>query len=195
MNTQTTTPAKKFIKTSEKIEINDYPYGFKLRCTMFDYIEFDAKKGYRHCTQTINPKNDRLNNPKKSTYYTLMLRYYNELGHIKTACFDFNGDESINKGIKFVNENFELFTVEELKYLYSVIYASALNDMRATAIYCGSDIEALKLIYTPFLEICKQALKQPETNFFNLLNLDTEAINKTKVPNFNPFKVREYTIG
>ena len=72
-----------YIRTNEKIEVNNYPYGFKLKTTLFDYIEFDKKKGFRHCTQTINPKTGRLNNPKKSTYYALLVRYYNEDGHIK----------------------------------------------------------------------------------------------------------------
>jgi hypothetical protein len=86
-----------YIPSTEKIEVLNYPYGFKLRTTLFDYIEFDKKKGYRHCTQTICPKTNRLNKPKKSTYYPLLLRYYNEAGHIKTVGFDFNGGEAINK--------------------------------------------------------------------------------------------------
>ena len=53
-----------YIKTAEKIEVLNYPYGFKLKTTLTDYLEFDAKKGYRHCTQTICPKTGRINKPK-----------------------------------------------------------------------------------------------------------------------------------
>lgn len=55
---------KDFISNSRKIIVQNYPYGFKLRTTLYDYIEFDAKKGFRHVTQTINPKNGVLNKPK-----------------------------------------------------------------------------------------------------------------------------------
>jgi len=45
----------KYIKTSEVIAVENYPYGFKLRTTLTDSMEFNAKKGYRHVTQTVNP--------------------------------------------------------------------------------------------------------------------------------------------
>lgn len=76
MNTQ------QFIPTAEKVEVLDYPYGFRLRTTLYDTMEFNPSKGYRHVTQTINPKTNRINNPKKSTYYDFLLRYKNEEGHI-----------------------------------------------------------------------------------------------------------------
>ena len=50
--------------------VNDYPYGFRLRCKIRYWMEHDAKKGSRFCSQTSNPKRDNLtwNKPKKSTY-------------------------------------------------------------------------------------------------------------------------------
>jgi len=63
------------IKTNEKVEVANYPYGYTLKTTLFDTIEFNAKKGYRHVTQTINPKTGKLNAPKKSTYYAFTVRY------------------------------------------------------------------------------------------------------------------------
>ena len=51
--------------------IEDYPYGFKLRTQMRVWIESQPKKGDRYCTQTVNPKNGRLNKPNKSTYQVL----------------------------------------------------------------------------------------------------------------------------
>lgn len=44
-----------FIPTNKGIEVKDYPYGFRLKTTLFDSMEFNRKKGYRHITQTINP--------------------------------------------------------------------------------------------------------------------------------------------
>lgn len=48
--------------------IDDYPYSFNLRCEMRIWLEFDPKRGYRFCRQTLNPKTERWNAPKKETY-------------------------------------------------------------------------------------------------------------------------------
>lgn len=47
--------------------IEDYPYG-SLRTQMRVWLEDGGKKGWRHVTQTLNPKTQRWNKPKKSTY-------------------------------------------------------------------------------------------------------------------------------
>ena len=185
--------AKKFIPTFEKVEVLNYPYGFKLRTTLTDFIEFDFKKGYRHATQTICPKTNRVNKPKKSTYSPLIVRYYNEENHIKTIHFDFNGDESINKATLFIFNNFELFTPQEIQYFYSVCLSMSIIDFKATCIYGGAKAEELKPLYTEFWENCKIGLKKGG-NLFNLLRLDTEQIESKKPLNYNPFKVTEYSM-
>lgn len=181
----------KTIKTSEIIRVENYPYSFNLRTTLFDSIDFDAKKGYRHSKQTINPKTGRENKPKKSTYSPLLVRYYDENSYIKTLHFDFNGDQEINRGCKFIFENFDFFTPVEITYLYNFIYMMALVDYKATVVYGGSKPEDLQPLYNDFLKICKDAIKTGE-NVFNLLQLDTEAIESTKPANFNPFTIRQY---
>ena len=185
---QTTTETTiKFIPTFEKVEVSDYPYGFRLRTTLYDTIEFDKKKGYRHVTQTINPKNNRLNNPKKSTYSALMVRYYEaETNHIKCLQFDFNGDKQINRGLKFLNQNFDLFTKDEKYYLYLLILSMTALDLKATVIYGGSKLEDLKPFYDDAIRILKQGVNDPENNYFNFL-LDVEGIENTKPKNHNPF--------
>ena len=45
----------------------DYPYG-GMRARMSFYVEDGGKKGWRAVTQSVNPKNGRLNAPKKSIY-------------------------------------------------------------------------------------------------------------------------------
>ena len=179
-----------YIKTNEKIEVENYPYGFKLKCTLFDTMEFDVKKGYRHVTQTTNPKTNRLNAPKKSTYSKLLVRYYDENNHIKLLHFDFNGDESINKATKFLSENFDLFTKQEIEYFYNELLYSSMVDMKVTLIYCGAKVEDLKPLYHNFIQTTKEGLKSGE-NLFNKMVLDTDKINATKQPNYNPFKITE----
>ncbi len=75
--------------------VHDYPYGFKLRCKMRYWLERDAKRGYRLCTQTTNPKKSTevWNAPKKSTYTMLAIMGLDEKGHVVwTGCsvYDFD---------------------------------------------------------------------------------------------------------
>lgn len=49
--------------------VDDYPYGFRLRCKIRYWLEFKAKKGFRFVSQTTNPKRGGVwNKPKASTY-------------------------------------------------------------------------------------------------------------------------------
>lgn len=45
----------------------DYPYG-RLKTSMHFFVEHNGKKGWRPVTQSINPKNGRLNNPHAGVY-------------------------------------------------------------------------------------------------------------------------------
>jgi hypothetical protein len=178
-----------YINTAEKVRVENYPYSFTLRTTLFDSMEFNAKKGYRHVTQTINPKTNRENNPKKSTYYPLLVRYRNEEGHIKSMAFDFNGRDELNRGVQFIAENFDLFSADEVQYLYSILFTMTAVDMKATVIYGGAKFDDLKPIYDPFIDTIKQGLTGGG-NVLTGLRLDAEAIEKAKPEGYNPFRVR-----
>ena len=177
-----------FIPTAKKVEVPDYPYGYKLRCTLYDWMEYKPKHGYRHVTQTVNPKNGRLNKPKAGQYYPLLVRYYNEEGHIKTMGFGFNGDEDINKACAQLArpELFGIFTKDEVKHLYELSYAAGLADMKATSIYGGSKPEDLKPLYQEYFKNAKHGIDTGE-NVFHLMKLDSEAIDATKPADYNPF--------
>ena len=58
--------------STARLVTNDYPYG-RLRCTMAFSQEFKMGKGFRSVRQSTNPKTGRVNKPKKSTYYQIML--------------------------------------------------------------------------------------------------------------------------
>ena len=51
--------------------VDDYPYGFRLRCKIRYWLEYSAKHGFRFVSQTTNPKRGNLvwNKPKASTYF------------------------------------------------------------------------------------------------------------------------------
>src|SRR6266446_5490268 len=50
--------------------VEDYPYGFHLRCQMRYWLEVNPRKGVRLWSQTTNPKKVGVvwNKPKSSTY-------------------------------------------------------------------------------------------------------------------------------
>ncbi len=49
--------------------VEDYPYGFRLRCKIRYWLEVSKTKGVRFLSQTTNPKKENIwNKPKASTY-------------------------------------------------------------------------------------------------------------------------------
>ena len=181
----------KFIPTAEKVTVSDYPYGFRLRTTLYDSIDFDFKKGYRHVTQTVNPKNESLNKPKKSTYSDLLVRYYDEeTNHIKVLHFSFNGDKEINRAVKFIGANFDLFTEIEISYFTTCFLAMAMLSMKASVIYSGAKFEDLKPLFDPFIDRMKYGMKNLTENVFDIF-IDIEKVDSVKVPDFQPFRIKE----
>lgn len=73
-----------FGHTSEEtaLVVDDYPYGYTLRTQIRYWIE-TTKRGDRFVSQTLNPKTNQWNKPKKSTYSDLMIMQRKpENGHI-----------------------------------------------------------------------------------------------------------------
>jgi hypothetical protein len=66
--------------------IEDYPFGFRLRCQKKVWVEYRKGKGYRLMEQTSNPKASGLvwNKAKAGTYSGIaMALYLDENGHVK----------------------------------------------------------------------------------------------------------------
>ena len=61
--------------------VNNYPYGFRLRTQIKYWVE-TTKNGQRFCSQTLNPKTNMWNKPKKSTYSNIILVGLNQEEHI-----------------------------------------------------------------------------------------------------------------
>lgn len=78
------TPIYNHTSADSAIVNSDYPYGFKLRTTIRFWLEKDNKKGFRFCSQTINPKTGYWNKEKKSTYMRFAASLYlNDKGHVE----------------------------------------------------------------------------------------------------------------
>lgn len=66
--------------------VDDYPYGFRLRCKIRYWLEYKAKQGVRLVSQTTNPKRpgEVWNKPKPSTYCRFGgCMFLNDEGHVK----------------------------------------------------------------------------------------------------------------
>jgi hypothetical protein len=63
--------------------VADYPYGFTARTQIRYWLEKKAKKGWRLVSQTMNPKTQRWNKPKASTYVDWgAAMYLDDKGHV-----------------------------------------------------------------------------------------------------------------
>lgn len=69
--------------------VDDYPYGFKLRCKMRCWIETN-KNGQRYWTQTTNPKvaGEVWNKPKSGTYSDIIVMFLDDDNHVKHDAFN-----------------------------------------------------------------------------------------------------------
>lgn len=66
--------------------VEDYPYGFRLRCQIRYWLEYKKGKGFRFWSQTSNPKVAGLvwNKPKASTYVdNAAFMYLDQNGHVQ----------------------------------------------------------------------------------------------------------------
>jgi len=183
--------------TTEKIISENYPYGFNLRTTKTDYLEFNPKFGFRHCSQTVNPKTGRLNNPKKSTYYSIMLLGTDINGHCKTFVLDYYGDDGKDKTIAFLSkqENFNLFTPQQMQFIYTDFFTHIRADIQAKCLYCGCKFTDLKPLYEKQITLIAEGIKDSKINIFNQISFDWSAIENTKIENYQPFKVTHYSNG
>lgn len=89
---------------SEIIEIDNYPYGYKLTTTKKYQIEFVLRKGFRLIETTLNPKTKQWNKPKKSVYYNFIYLTNNN-GFITSNEFNFNDSDKISFYENFIKDN------------------------------------------------------------------------------------------
>jgi len=67
--------------------VNDYPYGFRLRCQIRYWLEFRPGFGFRFVSQTTNPKRPGTpwNKPHAGTYSLAAALYLDAVGHVHCA--------------------------------------------------------------------------------------------------------------
>lgn len=108
-------------ETAYKVE--NYPYGFRLRTSIFFWIETTKKRGDRFCSCTIDPRNGRVNKPKKSTYSPFKYMFIDEnTGYVEHSGIDAYEREKFGEKIKFVCEVVEQATDEQIENLRAEYY-------------------------------------------------------------------------
>lgn len=83
--------------------VDDYPYGYRLRCSIRYWLEHSPRHGWRFCSQTSNPKRPGLvwNAPKRGTYADVSAcMYLNAEGHVKWDALGYSS--SAGKVARFV---------------------------------------------------------------------------------------------
>lgn len=65
--------------------VTDYPYGFRLRCSIRYWLEYKPRVGFRLVSQTSNPKRGGIwNKPRASTYARFgACMYLDDAGHVQ----------------------------------------------------------------------------------------------------------------
>ena len=179
-----------YLNTSEKVKVENYPYGFRLKTDKFYSIEFKNKKGFRLVEQTLNPKTGLLNKPKKSTYDTVKI-LINIDGRIKTHSEDFYDDEGKNKGWEFMFKNFQLFTKEENKYIILQNLMLLKMDIQSKCTYCNSDHKKMFPLYDKAIKTLVRMAKEG-VNLWNEVVIDWEAVEALEEKGSQPFKLTSY---
>lgn len=111
--------------------IQDYPYGFTLRCKMRVWVETATKgsgKGrMRYCAQTTNPKivdREVWNKPKCGNYSDLIIMYFNEKGYVEIASAD--GCDDPSRLVKFSETYYNDLDETQKKRLDDIIKLSKI---------------------------------------------------------------------
>jgi len=99
--------------------VDDYPYGFRLRTQIRYWIE-TTNRGDRFCSQTLNPKTNRWNKPKKSTYQLLGFMYLDEKEHVTWKSVNiYSKPEEVNSLINDIGGG-EKLNPQQLKKLKQI---------------------------------------------------------------------------
>jgi len=107
-------------ETAYKIE--NYPWGYKLRTTMYIWVESVKKKGDRIIRQTIDPKTNRLCAPKASTFSPIKWIYLDEQGHVQSTGLNiYTNKEVVSKCIELIGiENLNEFQRTQYNQLMGI---------------------------------------------------------------------------
>lgn len=108
--------------------VEDYPYGFRLRCKIRYWLEYKKGFGYRLVSQTTNPKlsSEVWNKPKASTYAPLAVMVQlppNDKGHCEVSWVGFSFYD-LDKFEAFVTEHSEALQDDTAQSIIKGVWAA-----------------------------------------------------------------------
>lgn len=188
----------KLYKSTDRLVSENYPWGFRLKTTKTDWLEFKAGRGFRHMSQTVDPKTGRECKPKAGVYYDMMLLGKDEANnHTVSRVWDFYKDEDVTSICDFLSvpDNFQLFTPEQITHIYGRLFQHLKVTISAQATYCGSKVDDLLPLFDAAIKSTIKGYKEKGSgNYFDEIKkaLDWEKINSLKVEGYQPFKVVQH---
>ena len=180
------------LSTSTTYKVSNYPYGYKLKTDKFYSIEFSKGKGFRSVETTMNPKTNKLNAPKKSTYSPMMVLTVADDGKVSRYALEFYGDSGKDQGYKFMFDHFDKFTSDEIKWIakYNIMLLKA--DICAKSTYCGSDLKKMFPLYDAAMNTLV-TIANTGDNLWDQVVINWDEVAKLEVPKYNPFKVTNHS--
>lgn len=98
------------------VVIDNYPYGFKLRTQIRYWIE-SSKKGNRFCSQTMDPKKNKWNTPKCSTYSLIGIMTKDEKGYISwQGVSEYTEKDKVEEFVKQIGGESKLNPFQKKRY-------------------------------------------------------------------------------
>lgn len=125
-------PLRGHVSPETAYVVEDYPYGFKLRCRIRYWIETKKGHGQRLVTQTTDPRKayTKWNAPKPSTYTALRVLYLNpENNHTESAGLGLYADET---EIRSFAERYAGCLTDQDQHTIEILIARARANARVT---------------------------------------------------------------
>jgi len=96
--------------------IENYPYGF-LKTQMKVWVESLPKKGDRVWRQTLDPKKNRWNKPKASTFSPIMFLYIDEKDHVNSdGISQYSSPDEVKKFISDIGGENKLNKIQKVAF-------------------------------------------------------------------------------
>lgn len=133
--TITTRPLSGHTSPESAYNVEDYPYGFRLRTTIRYWVETKKGHGQRMVSQTLNPKTKRWNKPKASTYAPVVMMALDEQDHVvNQGLSEYAGSDELELWALWAQRHLTEWQIGSLDYLRAI--RRAAEHITVTAHIC-----------------------------------------------------------
>ena len=119
--TPTTQPISGYTSSETAYNVDDYPYGFRLRTTIRYWVETKRRHGQRMVSQTLNPKTNRWNKPKPGVYAPVVMLALDDQDHVvNQGLSDYASIEEIEMWALWAQRHLTEWQLGALDYLRAI---------------------------------------------------------------------------